>query len=69
MYLYVWLLPRYAEVPEPGLNLFHCSNLSHNSNNTGALTHWATREPLQTLENAQQSIKIERKLPLRGNHE
>ena len=31
-----------------GSNLRHSSNLSHSSDNTGSLTHWATRE-VQTL--------------------
>ena len=32
-----------------GLNLCHCSNLSHSSDNAGSLIHWATRELLLSL--------------------
>ena len=46
--LFVWLHPRHVEVSEPG-NWSHSSDPSHCSDNTGFLTHCATRKLWEPL--------------------
>ena len=43
---FFWPHPQHAEVPRPGSNPCHRSDLSHSSDDARSLTPWATRELL-----------------------